>query len=82
MPHQQTMLLQNNFLYKSNTKSVVMNEADQLFQLGVALLKQGGFEKAKEILGKDVEINPKHFDAYHLLGTMAGQTSSKLFGSL
>ena len=62
---------QNNFIFKPPVNFGSVNDADRLFQQGFALLNQGRHEQAKEILEKAIKINPKHFDALHLLGIIA-----------
>ena len=52
------------------------NQADRLFQQGLALLNQERLEQAREIFEKVVKINPKHFDAFHLLGIIAAQLNA------
>ena len=51
----------------------MVNQADRLFQQGFALLNQGSLQQAREIFEKVIKINPKHFDAFHLLGIIAAQ---------
>ena len=48
-------------------------EADRLFRQGIALLNQGSLQQARDFFEKVVKINPKHFDAFHLLGIIAAQ---------
>ena len=64
---------QNNFILKPLVNFGLANNADKLFEQGFALLSQGSSEQAKEMLEKTVKINPKHFDALHLLGIIAAQ---------
>ena len=64
---------QNNFFFKPPVNFGLIHEADRLFQQGLALLNQGSLEQAREIFEKVVKINPKHFDAFHLLGIIAAQ---------
>ena len=51
----------------------MVNQADRLFQQGLALLNQAKLEQAKEIFEKVVKLNAKHFDAYNLLGIISAQ---------
>ena len=67
---------QNNFIFKPPVNFGSVNDADRLFQQGFALLNQGRHEQAKEILEKAIKINPKHFDALHLLGIIAAQVKN------
>ena len=39
----------------------------------LALLNQGSLQQARDFFEKVVKINPKHFDAFHLLGIIAAQ---------
>ena len=63
---------QNNF-FKPAANFGMVNQADRLFQQGLALLNQAKLDQAKEIFEKVVKLNAKHFDAYHLLGIIAAQ---------
>ena len=64
---------QNNFFFKPPANFGMVIEADRLFRQGIALLNQGSLQQAREILEKVVKINPKYFDAFHLLGILAAQ---------
>jgi len=73
MPRPPSKPPQNNFFFKPPVNFGLVNEADRLFQQGLAHLNQGSLEQAREFFEKVVKINTKHFDAFHLLGIIAAQ---------
>lgn len=76
MSHPPSRPLQNNSFFKPPAYFGSANDAVRLFEQGYALLSQGRLGQAREDLEKVVKINPKHFDALHLLGIIAAQVKN------
>ena len=64
----------NNFkiaenLYKEILK-IESNHFESVFYLGALLVQTKNFDKAKQLLQKAIQINPKHAEAHNNLGNV------------
>ena len=51
-------------------------QAQAKFQQGLALHQKGQLARAQEIYRQVLKVQPRHFDALHLLGVIAAQTKN------
>jgi len=73
MPRTPSKSPPNSFILKPPSQFGSINEADRLFQHALAMLNQGRMVEARQNLQKVVNLNAKHFDAFHIMGIIAAQ---------